>query len=87
MTSCYKRDETSFTPREYEKNSTTMYVLIYPHVTYGIEVWGTESKSIISRMKKITEKLCTMCREGSLLRTHFATFPKVTYLEISGIYY
>ncbi len=57
---------------------------IYPRVTYGIEVWGKASKLIISRIEKNTGKSCTMCREGSLFRTHFATFPKVTYVEISA---
>ena len=33
------------------------YALIYPHLTYGIEVWGKVSKSIIGRMEKYRKKV------------------------------
>ncbi len=32
------------------------YALIYPHFTYGIEVLGKASKSIIGRMEKLQKK-------------------------------
>ena len=37
--------------------NTLYYSFVYPHLTYGIEVWGAASKCLIQSVEKFQKKI------------------------------
>ncbi len=60
--------------------------MVYPHLTYGVEVWGNTNKSYKGKVKKKLQKRAVRCINYSQFLEHtMPLFSKLHILQLNEI--